>query len=108
MECQSTWAAVLANPNCSGTPPGPISEEHHSTCGPYEIRSIHHSDFGAVYYYDATTGALVAIYRSAVVGLTCSAGPPSGVRADCAPGAETDAQSPDTDICLLPDRGSRG
>jgi hypothetical protein len=85
-ECQPTWAEVLAHPQCSGSPAnlGPVSREGRVDCGGYHIRGVTHVDWGSSYYYDITSGALVAIYLlgSGPGSGTCF-GPSQGIVVDC-------------------------
>ncbi len=84
-ECRATWSDVLANPIC----PKPglsvnFSREERYDCSGYHVSLIAHVDTSQTYYYDATSGDLVAIYSSALIlGPVCVAGPPSGITANC-------------------------
>lgn len=88
-ECGATWSDVLANPVCQGQLPGQVSQEKRADCGAYHIRLISHVDSAEWYYYDAATGAVVAIYSDpgTAAGTTCSAGPAAGVPVACVPAA---------------------
>jgi hypothetical protein len=81
-ECRATWAAVVANPVCL---PGAIdySREARFDCGGYHVSLVQHVDTSQTYYYDQTSGELVAIYSDSLVGRRCVAGPPSGINLDC-------------------------
>lgn len=78
--CQSTWAAVLAAPpRCAPFVGlgGDGVDERRGTCGTYNVDSFGHVDWANVYFYDMTTGQLVAVYK--VFG-------PDGTKADCLAG----------------------
>jgi hypothetical protein len=88
LECPPTWAEVLAHPDCAGASLGAFDREYREDCGPYHVRRIDHPDYGALYFYDIATGALVEAdfggdngHQSCVstvaggVGLNCSNGP---------------------------------
>jgi hypothetical protein len=51
-------------------------------CNGYHVSQVQHVDSVETYFYDATTGALVASYVSGIL-VRCVAGPPSGVDAKC-------------------------
>ena len=76
--CRRTWAEVLATPPqwCYG-----FWRELRGTCGAYNVNEFLNVDSGEVYYYDASTGQLTAIYafgnNPALGG--CEAGPPEGI-----------------------------
>lgn len=80
--CRPTWTDVLANPICV---PGSIdySREAHFDCGGYHVSVVEHVDTSETYYYDATTGQLVAIYSTVLLQQRCVAGPPSGLTVNC-------------------------
>jgi hypothetical protein len=82
-ECQPTWAAVLSHPLCEGNPleSGPLTNEVHVDCDTYHVRQIEHAGWGELYYYDLTSGALVAIYTNA--GKGACYGPPGGIQTSC-------------------------
>lgn len=93
-ECQPSWADVLANPRCIS--PSDI-DERRKDCGAYHVRTVfthfwasadlyaHSTD---VYYYDATTGALVAIYGPRRGALACFAGSVDAIPSECVPPLE--------------------
>jgi hypothetical protein len=55
--CAPTWSAVIPEAgNCAR-----MIAEWTQDCGPYKSRWLVQADVGTVYYYDATSGALVAI-----------------------------------------------
>jgi hypothetical protein len=83
-DCRPTWAAVLANPVCTRSAGGFYSShESRADCDGYHISVVGQLDSSTTYYYDATSGGLVAIYDDANGRLFCVAGPPSGVKTDC-------------------------
>lgn len=89
-ECQPTWADALAHPQCMGDPFDhfPFTEETRLDCGAYHVRKVGHTDWGTDYYYDISSGKLVALVRSGGQIDGCN-GPPQGVTVDCAGAAVT-------------------
>jgi hypothetical protein len=83
-QCRPTWADVLAHPICPTTGPSvDTSREERFDCDGYHVSIIGHVDTSETYYYDATSGALVAIYHSSFPKEVCVAGPPAGIQLDC-------------------------
>jgi hypothetical protein len=82
-ECRPTWATVLANPVCTRSAGFYTSRELRADCDGYHISVVGHLDTSTTYYYDATSGDLVAIYSSANARQSCIAGPSPGVKVDC-------------------------
>jgi hypothetical protein len=82
----ATWAGVLA------TPPVCVlfnTAETRSTCGDYYVDVFSQVESGTAYYYDKSTGQLVAQYSFGAGppeggGNRCIAGPPGGIAA-CLP-----------------------
>jgi hypothetical protein len=87
VECRPTWADVLAHPICPATgqalPSINWSREERFDCDGYHVSIIGHVDTSETYYYDATSGNLVAIYHSSLLKDACVAGPPAGIQLDC-------------------------
>jgi hypothetical protein len=75
--CRRTWAEVLTTtPTC-----GPFIYEYESrgTCGAYnEVEFVGGTQKG-MYYYDATTGQLTAVYTMSGTKPSCYEGPPGGI-----------------------------
>jgi hypothetical protein len=76
--CDLTWSAVLADSSlCAAS--ASLPRNRVSACGGYHVLSIFYLDGGSDFYYDGTTGALVAILG---VGIDseppCAAGPTAG------------------------------
>jgi hypothetical protein len=74
--CQKTWAEVLA------TPPLACDDlwvEFRGTCGAYNVDELVNGDSGSVWYYDASTGQLAAIYYISLRGESRGVGPPDGI-----------------------------
>jgi hypothetical protein len=83
-ECRPTWAEVLAHPLCPTTSPSiNTSHEERFDCDGYHVSIVGHVDTSESYYYDATSGNLVAIYQSSLLKEVCAAGPPGGIALDC-------------------------
>lgn len=112
-ECQATWSAVLANPFCVPQPRYLRLRDQRRDCGPYHVRSVYHyatiegawPDPGILtYYYDAGTGALVAIYGrdsgNDVDDTKCVATDVT-VEADCLPQARSDGSTEGADVCAV-------
>jgi hypothetical protein len=80
--CRPFWTDVLANPVCE---PGAVdhSYEVRFDCNGYHVSQVQHVDSVQTYFYDATTGALVASYGLGNLFPNCVAGAPSGVDAKC-------------------------
>jgi len=73
--CELTWLAAstdtaLCNPN------GVRSSEY--DCGGYHVLRQIGVDSGATFYYDGTSGALVAIVTNSIAGAKCVGGPATG------------------------------
>jgi len=65
-------------------------------CGDFDIAGAASGDVGTLYYFDATTGALVARVASTLCASTCAGGPSTFVPPTCTP----------TPIsCPIPDAG---
>jgi hypothetical protein len=65
--------------------PQPINEADESRfdCNGYHVSQIAQDDTSSTYYYDLTSGQLVAVYATSILARRCVVGPPSGVNADC-------------------------
>jgi hypothetical protein len=76
--CDLTWSAVLEDSSlCASSATLP----HYAvwTCGGYDVLSIRYIDGGSDFYYDGTTGALVAILGVGINGGNpCAGGPAVG------------------------------
>jgi hypothetical protein len=75
--CRRTWAEVLAStPAC-----GPFIYEYESrgTCGAYNEDEFVGGTQKGMYYYDATTGQLAAVYTMSGTTPSCYEGPPEGI-----------------------------
>ena len=71
-ECAPTWSAVLADTSfCGGQSAG---AEMDSACDPYQVRLLNYIDVGTVSYYDANSGALLAIVTVGMGGGVCLGG----------------------------------
>jgi len=84
-QCWPTWAEVMSNPpNCQSGGLDFVREQR-GACGAYYVRILQSTDTSTRYYFDATSGALVAVYVTgpALGAPHCSAGPANGVSADC-------------------------
>jgi hypothetical protein len=64
----TTLPSVLANPPCAAADGLQLSFE---SCGPLELMTMSGLDFGTTYFYEATSGDLIAVEES-----SCIAGPP--------------------------------
>ena len=79
--CDATWSAVLGDQTLCSTPGESYSVY---TCGGYDVLDEFGNDTGALYFYDGSSGALVAITGGGNFGPFCLAGPPTGfVQPDC-------------------------
>jgi len=76
--CDLTWSAVLADRSlCTGDTI--YSRNLVAACGGYQVLSIFSIDGGSDFYYDGTTGALVAILGVGITASTpCIGGPVAG------------------------------
>lgn len=72
-ECVPTWSAVLADTSfCGGQ--STVGEMDYA-CQPYQVRLLNDVDEGTVSYYDANSGALLAIVTVGMGGGDCLGGP---------------------------------
>jgi hypothetical protein len=75
-----TWSDVLAaTPMCFGTIAGPVSFEFRLNCGAYDLDVFRLGDTTGTYFYDATTGALVAVVTKASGKTACQSSLDGGV-----------------------------
>ncbi len=73
--CDLTWSAVLAD---SSLCPAVFEHVLISTCGGYRLLVLADLDGGSVFYYDSTTGALVAILSAGINSASPCVGGPAG------------------------------
>ena len=70
--CYPTWAAVQASaPHCNDASGW---KETLGACDGYDLYLVSGFDYRYVYYYDKTTGALVAVAEQTNAGQSCAAG----------------------------------
>jgi hypothetical protein len=75
-ECNSTWAMLQADASlCASSPIGRYFEYD---CGGYHVLRAVAIDSSGDYYYDGTSGTLVAILYNDEGTLSCAAGPAAG------------------------------
>ena len=73
--CRRTWAEVLTTtPDCR-----PSISESRGTCGAYNEFEVVQGTQKGMYYYDATTGQLAAVYTMSGTTPSCYEGPPAGI-----------------------------
>src|SRR5260221_203949 len=77
-----TWAAANTDQTSCGT----SLVEAKYECGKYHVRALGSADFQDIYYYEASSGDLVAIEYQANASSTCVAGP-VGLTLPVCPGA---------------------
>ena len=75
--CRRTWAEVLATPPACG--PFVYEYESRGTCGAYNEAEFVGGTQKGMYYYDATSGKLVAVYTMSGTTPSCYEGPPVGI-----------------------------
>jgi len=76
--CRRTWAQVLATPPSCG--PFVYEYESRGTCGAYDEAEFVGLTQKGMYYYDATTGQLAAVYTvTGTMTPSCYEGPPGGI-----------------------------
>lgn len=73
--CRRTWAEVLTTtPDCR-----PSIYESRGTCGAYDELEVVDGSQKGMYYYDKSTGQLVAVYTMSGTTPSCYEGPPEGI-----------------------------
>jgi hypothetical protein len=79
--CPQTWAGVLAHPLCSSF--GDVDDR--DDCGPYHVRRIvsKADSQGTTFYYDISSGVLVAVYFGSLATDRDCFGPPGGIGVQC-------------------------
>jgi hypothetical protein len=76
--CRRTWAQVLATPPSCG--PFVYEYESRGTCGAYNEAEFVGGTQKGMYYYDAITGQLAAVYTvTGTMTPSCYEGPPGGI-----------------------------
>jgi hypothetical protein len=96
--CRRTWAQVLASPPACG--PFVYEYESRGTCGAYNEAEFVGGTQKGMYYYDAITGQLAAVYTmTGTMPPSCYEGPPGGIPT---------CDLPATDNKCLKDAGTAG
>jgi len=91
-ECASTWSAALADTGSCAT----VNESRILSCGGYNVLVRGSKSYSTATYYDASSGAAVAILGNGDFGTTCSAGPTQFTPPSC-PSATPQQQGCPTD-----------
>jgi hypothetical protein len=92
VSCAETWQLAITDTHYCG---GGIGEQQ-ADCGAYRARITINVDVAFTYYYDATTGSLVAVFGTGYDGQTsCVGGPTTFVAPTCAASQPLDPCSTD-------------